>query len=91
MRWIDASRARMRLLFGRRTSDARFSHEIDFHIQMETERLQREEHLDETEARRRALVAFGGVENYKEEMRETRGLRWLSGLTLDLKLQNLTL
>ncbi|HYW30476.1 MAG TPA: ABC transporter permease, partial [Gemmatimonas sp.] len=30
--------------------------------------------------------AFGGIENYREEMREARGLRWIGGLGLDLKL-----
>ncbi len=53
---------------------------------METERLMREQRLGETEARRRALAAFGGVERHKEAMRDGRGLAWLSGLTLDFKL-----
>lgn len=86
MRWIDAGRARLRLLVGRRNADARFTHEIGFHIEMESERLQRDEGLDATEARRRAIIAFGGIENYREEMREARGLRWIGGLGLDLKL-----
>ena len=86
MKWFDAGRARLRLLFGRNTSDARFTHEITFHIQMETERLQRDEGLDVAEAQRRAMIAFGGVENYREEMREARGLRWIGGLALDFKL-----
>src|SRR5688572_26453794 len=60
--------------------------EMRFHVDMETERLQRELGLDAAEARRRAAVAFGGVEKYKEAGRDARGLGWLSGLTLDLKL-----
>jgi predicted permease len=42
--------------------------------------------MDEREARRRALVAFGGVEKYRETLREGRGVAWLSGLTLDFRL-----
>ncbi|HUF75604.1 MAG TPA: ADOP family duplicated permease [Longimicrobiales bacterium] len=47
-----------------------------FHIEMETERLLREG-VEATEARRRALVAFGGVERFQQEVRESR---WTWGL-----------
>jgi len=60
--------------------------EMRFHVEMEAERLQRERGLDPAEARRQAAVAFGGVEKYREAGRDARGLRWLGGLTLDLKL-----
>lgn len=86
MRLIDGIRARLRLLFSPASAESRMEEEIGFHIEMETERLVREEGLDPAEARRRALVAFGGVERYKEELRSGRGLAWLGGLRLDLKL-----
>ncbi|HEX8452272.1 MAG TPA: ABC transporter permease [Longimicrobium sp.] len=86
MRWIDGIRARLALLFGRRAAEERMDEEIGFHIEMETERLVREEGLEPVEARRRALVAFGGVEGHKEALRDGRGLAWLSGLSLDFKL-----
>lgn len=86
MSWLEGSRARLRLLFGRRSAESRMEQEFRFHLDMETERLMREEGLDASEARRRALVAFGGVERHKEAMRDGRGLAWLGGLTLDLKL-----
>ena len=38
------------------------------------------------EARRHALAAFGGVEKHKEALRDGRGLAWLSGMSLDVKL-----
>jgi predicted permease len=86
MSWLEGSLARLRLLFGRRASESRMDQEFRFHLEMETERLMREEGLDAVEARRRALVAFGGVEKHKEALRDGRGLAWLGGLTLDLKL-----
>jgi putative ABC transport system permease protein len=86
MSWLDRSRARLRLLFGRRAAESRMDQEFRFHLEMETERLMREGGLDADEARRRALVAFGGVEKHKEALRDGRGLAWLGGLTLDLKL-----
>ncbi|HYC52565.1 MAG TPA: ABC transporter permease [Gemmatimonadaceae bacterium] len=86
MSWFEGSRARLRLLFGRRATESRMDKEFRFHIEMETERLVREQKLDRDEARRRALVAFGGVEQHKEALREGRGTSWFNGLSLDLKL-----
>ena len=86
MSWLEASRTRLRLLFGRRTAESRMDQEFRFHLEMETDRLMREKGLDAVEARRRALVAFGGVEKHKEALRDGRGLAWLGGLALDLKL-----
>jgi predicted permease len=60
--------------------------ELRFHLEMETDRLVREQELCPDEALRRACVAFGGRDSYREEMRAGRGLAWLSGLGLDLKL-----
>ncbi|PYQ39912.1 MAG: hypothetical protein DMF77_20010, partial [Acidobacteria bacterium] len=42
------------------------------------------EGLDEAEARRRALVLFGGLEQVKEDCREARGTRWADDLGRDL-------
>jgi predicted permease len=65
---------------------AEMDEEMRFHVDMEAERLQRERGLDPAEARRRAAAAFGGVEKYREAGRDARGLAWLGGLALDLKL-----
>ncbi len=86
MSWIHAAHTRLRLLFARRAAEARMDDEFRFHIDMETERLVRERGLDPTEARRQTLAAFGGVENHKEALRSDRGLAWLTGMSLDLKL-----
>jgi predicted permease len=86
MSWIDATLARARLLFARRAAESRFDEEIRLHIELETERLVRDQGLDPNEARRRAFVAFGGVQNHKEALRDGRGLAWLAGMSLDLKL-----
>lgn len=86
MSWIDGVRARLALLRSAGRAEARFREEIDFHIDMETERLRREEGLSVDDARRRALIAFGGVVNHKEVLHDGRGLRWLGGLSLDFRL-----
>ena len=85
MRWFHAARARLHLL-SRRAAESRIDDEIRFHIDMETARLVREEQLDPDEARRRALVSFGGVQQHRETLRDGRGTAWFSGVSLDLKL-----
>lgn len=85
MKWFHAVRARLRLL-APRAAESRIDDEIRFHIEMETERLAREQQLDRNEARRRALATFGGVQQHREALREGRGTVWFSGLSLDLKL-----
>jgi predicted permease len=86
MSWLEASRARLRLLLDRRGTESRMAREIAFHVDMEAERLVREQGLDGVEARRRALVAFGGVERHKEDLRDGRGRAWFDAFSLDLKL-----
>ena len=83
---LQGIRTRLRLLFGRRSSEHRIDSEFEFHIEMETERLVRELGVDPLEARRRALVAFGGMEKHREALRDGRGTAWLGGLSLDFKL-----
>ena len=59
--------------------------EMRLHIEMEAERL-RASGLDPREARRQAHVRFGGVEKFKEEGRDARGLAWLDSVSLDARL-----
>ena len=86
MSWFSAARTRLQLLFAPRAAESRIDEEMRFHIEMETNRLVREKHLAPDEARRRALATFGGVQQHTETLRDGRGLAWLSGLSLDLKL-----
>jgi len=86
MSWLEGSRARLHLLFKRRAAESRAAEEFRFHLDMETDRLVREAGLSHDEARRRATVAFGGVQNHRESIRDGYGLAWLGGLSLDLKL-----
>jgi predicted permease len=66
-----------------RTSEARLNAELRYHF----ERLVRESieaGMPPAEARRRAQLEFGGVEQIKEECRDVRG-RWLEDLGKDLR------
>jgi putative ABC transport system permease protein len=86
MRLFHAARARLRLLLARRDAESRMNEEFRFHLEMEADRLVREEGLAPQEARRRARLAFGYAERYKEELRDGRGPAWPGGLSLDVKL-----
>jgi predicted permease len=86
MKWFDAFRTRLRLVFRRRDAEARMRREFDLHIDMEAEHLVRAQGLTPDEARRQARVAFGGAEGHREALRDGRGLAWLGGFSLDLKL-----
>jgi hypothetical protein len=86
MKWFDAARVRFRLLVARRAVESRMNQEFRLHVELETEKLVRDNGLARDEARRLALVAFGGVEKYKEALRDDRGFAWLGGFSLDLRL-----
>ncbi|MBC8085641.1 MAG: hypothetical protein H7Z40_00130, partial [Phycisphaerae bacterium] len=86
MSWFDGVRARCNHMFARRANEQRMHEEMQLHLDLETQRLVREGGFSANEARRQALVAFGGVERHKEYVRDGLGLRWASGLSLDLKL-----
>ena len=58
--------------------------EIRFHVQMEAERLRRAG-TPPGEARRRAMVAFGGVNRFHERTREARGTKLVEDGMQDLK------
>jgi putative ABC transport system permease protein len=65
---------------------AEMGEEMRFHVDMEAERLQRERGLGPVEARRQAAIAFGGVDKHRAAGHDARGLGWLTGLRLDLRL-----
>lgn len=66
--------------------DADMHDEMRFHIEMEAERLMRRHDLSLEEARRRAHVAFGGIEKYKVEGRDTSRWRRIDALRFDTRL-----
>lgn len=66
------------------TAEARMEEEFRFHLEMETERLVRAG-VARKEARRRALVAFGGLDYHREAMRDGRGARLFADFTGDVR------
>ena len=66
------------------SAERRMEEEFAFHVEMEGRRL-RGEGLPQEEARRRALVTFGGLDRYREEMRDGRGARMIDDAISDLQ------
>ena len=79
---LKALRARLRALFLRRTAERELDAEIRFHLEKEMEKhMQRGMAADE--ARRRALISFGGVQQAKEDHRTVRGAPVIEQLVAD--------
>jgi predicted permease len=75
---------RLRALFRRGEMEHELDDEMRFHIEREAEKYQATG-ISAEEARRRAHVAFGGVELAKEESRDARGLSVLETIQQDLR------
>ena len=75
---------RLRALFRRSATERDLDDEIRLHLDLETERL-RALGIPPAEARRRALLAFGGVEQMKEAHRDGRGVRWIEDAIADTR------
>src|SRR5688572_25816153 len=84
MRSLRAVLLRLRSLVGRERQDRELTDEIESNLQL---------HVDDNiragmapaEARRRAVLALGGIEQAKERYRDRRGLPWLEALLQDLR------
>ncbi|HEX8070524.1 MAG TPA: ABC transporter permease [Pyrinomonadaceae bacterium] len=81
---MKALTRRIRALLKREEMERELDEELRFHIEKEIEQnLARG--MDAGEARRAALVGFGGAERMREECRDVRGVRWLEELLQDLR------
>ncbi len=65
---------RLRALLFRRREERELAEELRFHVDMETRKLE-QAGVSHAEARRRGLLALGGIEQVKEEVRDARGTR----------------
>ena len=75
--WYRRLARRVRALLHRADVERELAEEFRFHIEQEAAELARLHGLSPDEARRRALVAFGGVEKWRESHHDARGTRWL--------------
>jgi len=64
--------------------DAEMDEELRFHLEMETKKNLRAG-MTPREARRQALVAFGGVERFREQVRHERGVQVVDDSIQDVR------
>ena len=84
MRWLSRWRITLRSLFRRDRVEDEMDAELRFHLEQQVEE-HRAAGLSPEEARRRAQVAFGGLESTKEKCRDQRGRRLLDETTQDVR------
>lgn len=75
---------RLRALVFRNRIEREMTEELRFHVERDTEERIRNGATPAV-ARREALLAFGGVEPWKEAVRDARGTRYLEDLVRDLR------
>jgi predicted permease len=75
---------RLRSLVFRSRQDRDLDDELSFHLEREIAE-RRKKGVDPATARREALVAFGGVERFKDEVRDARGIHPLHDLGGDVR------
>ena len=81
---FDDLRFRLRALFRQDTAENQLDEELRFHFDREVEKLVGSGHSRE-EALRRARLAFGGVEQIKQDCRDARGVRLVDNLRQDFR------
>jgi len=84
MRLFDKVRMAARGLFRRGASEQELSDELAFHVDRQTAENVRAG-MTPGEARRAAMIEFGGIEPMKEQCRETRKTNWLHDLAQDVR------
>jgi predicted permease len=83
-RWIDKLQLRLRSLFHRTEVDADLDDELRDHIEQKAH-LYVAQGVARDEARRRALLEFGGVAKRAEECRDARNVTWLEHFIADAR------
>jgi len=77
-------RRRLHALLQSRRAEHAWSAELAFHLDMETEQNIRAG-MDPAAARRSAVLAFGGVDRFSEDVRDVRNIGWLEDFVQDLR------
>jgi predicted permease len=83
-RWMYTIPLRLRSLFRRQTVDRELNEELHYHVDLQTEE-NITKGMTPQEARRRARIELGGIEQVKQELRAVRTGAWLETLLQDIR------
>jgi predicted permease len=84
MKHLRVALARIAGVFAGRSAEDDLREELQFHIELETAENMRRG-MPPEEARRRALLASGGLSQAAEAVRDQRGLPWLESMVADIR------
>lgn len=82
--FLRAAFARIAGTFGKKSADDQLNDELQAHLEMEIEEYVRRG-MPYAEARRRALIASGGITQSAEAVRDQRGVPWIESMAADTK------
>src|ERR1700693_4369856 len=82
--WLRVFSARVRAMLDARRLDRELEEELRSHIEMETEANVRRG-MSPAQARRQALLEFGGIAQTAEIYREGRAVAWVEALAQDVR------
>src|SRR6185503_12867678 len=82
--WWFTAPLRLRSIFRRRRVESELDEELQFHLEHKIEE-GIAAGLSPEAARRRAMLAMGGLDQRKEEMRDAQRLHWLTDFVDDLR------
>ena len=85
MNWRRRLTRRIDALFRHQAIDRELDEEMRLHLALEAEDIARAEGVPLDEARRRALVRFGGITRHQEAHRDARGIQWFEHAIRDLR------
>ena len=83
-KWLYAIPMRLRSLFRRKQADRELDDELSDHLALRIEQYV-SQGVAPAEARRRALLDLGGIDQTKEKCRDTRRVSWLQDLVQELR------
>src|ERR1700733_1496975 len=83
-RWLRQTFLRLRTIFHRDRVESELDEELQFHIQERTA-AEIAKGLSAADAHRIAVLDMGGLEQRKEECRDTLGVRFIDDLARDLR------
>ncbi len=82
--WLRSLRLRGRFLLQKAAVEEELEEELQFHLEQEYLKNLRAG-MDPKQARRQALLSFGGTERHKEQVRDARRVRLIEDLVQDLR------
>src|SRR5215472_1358905 len=82
--WLFMIPLRLRSLFRRAQADQELDDELRDHLERKTEEYMAQG-MTQEQARRRARLELGGIEQTKEKCRDTRRVKWIQHLVQDIR------